>query len=44
MEQIILEHPFLSFLGLCIIVDGIATIVNNVLRLIYSIVRKSKEE
>ena len=44
MIQIILEHPYLSFLGLCVIVDGITTIVDNVLRYMYSKKRKIEEK
>jgi hypothetical protein len=44
MIQIILEHPFISFLGLCAIIDGITTIVDNVLRYMRYKKRKIEEK
>ena len=42
MVQIILEHPYLSFLSLCVVNEGITSIVKSVLN--YKLDKKSNTD
>lgn len=42
MTQIILEHPYLAFFSLCVIVEGITTIVKSILN--YKLDKKSNTD
>jgi hypothetical protein len=42
MVEIILEHPYLSFFTVCVIVDGITSIVKSILN--YRLDKKSKND
>ena len=42
MVQIILEHPYLAFLSLCVVIEGITSIVKSVLN--YKLDKKSNTD
>lgn len=42
MVQIILEHPYLSFFTVCVIVEGITSVVKSILN--YKLDKKSKND
>ena len=42
MVQIILEHPYLSFISLCVVIEGITSIIKNILN--YKLDKKSNTD